>query len=356
MVQGLKRRRLRGRPAALAALALLIAAGHGWVAERVSRHMAEVAAGGEPLPERLQAVYLRTMPRVDPVAVAPAAPEVLRRPRPVRVPVASETAPSAPEPAASAIAEPVPAAASAADTPVPAPVATSASAPALLPFEWPVATRVTYLLTGFFRGDLAGTAQVEWLRDGSRYQVHLDVTVGLQIAPLMSRRMSSQGTITGEGLKPERYDQETRLPFSAPTRALVRIEPDQVVLASGQRRATLPGLQDTASQFIQLAWQFSTQPKLLKPGAVITVPLAMPRSVAQMQYDVLEPEVLPTHFGDIPVIRLKPRLVPKPGGDLSVEMWLAPQYRYLPMRLRIHQDAETYVDLKITKPPELGGG
>jgi hypothetical protein len=36
-------------------------------------------------------------------------------------------------------------------------------------------------------------------------------------------------------------------------------------------------------------------------------------------------------------------------------MWIAPQFRYLPIRLKIHQDAETFVDLMITKPPELGG-
>lgn len=347
--------RLTGRRAALAALLGAVVAMHGWVVQGVAGRMDEIASGGEPVPERMKATYVRTMPRLDPVPAAAGAPNPARSPR--RVAVAAVNVPdpvaSAPAIAASAVPDPVAAAASSPEPPVAA--ASAASSPDdRRPFEWPVATRVTYLLSGNYRGELAGTAQVEWLREGSRYQVHLDVVVGLQIAPFMSRRMSSQGQITGDGLKPERYDQETKLPFSQPSRALVRLEPDHVLLANGQRRDRLPGVQDTASQFIQLAWQFSTKPALLKPGAVITVPLAMPRSVAQMQYDVSEPEVLHTLFGEIPVIRLKPRLVPRPGGDLSVEMFLAPQYRYLPMRLVIHQDAETYVDLKITKAPELG--
>ena len=32
---------------------------------------------------------------------------------------------------------------------------------------------------------------------------------------------------------------------------------------------------------------------------------------------------------------------------------MAPQLRYLPVRLRFAQDAQTYVDLLISKPPEI---
>ena len=280
----------------------------------------------------------------------------------VTSPASAASAPKSNEVAASAAVDGVLAdtqaaasASGASSTPQAAIAASAASAPTLPAFEWPLATRVTYLLTGYFRGDLAGTAQVEWVREGPRYQVHLDVTVGLHIAPFMSRRMSSEGLITEAGLRPERYDQETRLPFSTPTRAVVRLQDEHVELANGQRRERWADVQDTASQFVHLAWRFSTQPSLLRPGAVITVPLAMPRSMQRMQYDVSEPEMLWTEFGEVPVIRLKPRHVPRPGGDLSVEMWLAPGYRYLPIRLKIHQDPETWVDLRITKPPELGG-
>jgi hypothetical protein len=32
-------------------------------------------------------------------------------------------------------------------------------------------------------------------------------------------------------------------------------------------------------------------------------------------------------------------------------MWLAPTLQYLPVRIRIEQDAETYVDLRIETAP-----
>ncbi|ARN22660.1 DUF3108 domain-containing protein [Piscinibacter gummiphilus] len=345
--------RLR-RGAALGALVGAVALVHGCIVREVGQQLSGLDARSD-MPERMKAVYVRSMERVDPVPVAKAAPA----PRRKRVPAPAVPEPEAPEPAASApvpVPEPEPVlepVAEAASVPVVVPVDVAASAP---PFEWPLATRVTFDLTGNYRGPIHGDAQVEWVRQDDAYQVHLDVSVGPSLAPFMSRRMTSQGRITPDGLRPERYDQETKLPFSNPTRAIVLLEDQQIQLANGQRRERWPGVQDTASQFVQLAFQFTTQPALLTPGAVITVPLAMPRSVTPMLYDVSEPETLWTSFGEIPVYRLKPRLVPRAGGDLAVEMWIAPQYRYLPIRLKIHQDAETYVDLMIRKPPELGGG
>ena len=50
------------------------------------------------------------------------------------------------------------------------------------------------------------------------------------------------------------------------------------MLANGKRSRALPGVQDTASQFVQLTWLFTTQPELLRVGRAIEVPLALPRA------------------------------------------------------------------------------
>ena len=34
-------------------------------------------------------------------------------------------------------------------------------------------------------------------------------------------------------------------------------------------------------------------------------------------------------------------------------MWFASQLRYFPARLRFEQDADNYIDLMISKPPDL---
>ena len=57
---------------------------------------------------------------------------------------------------------------------VPAPVASAVAAA----FDWPPSTRLTYLMNGNYRGEVQGSATVEWIRVGLRYQVHLEAIVG----------------------------------------------------------------------------------------------------------------------------------------------------------------------------------
>ena len=42
-------------------------------------------------------------------------------------------------------------------------------------------------------------------------------------------------------------------------------------------------------------------------------------------------------------------------GEWLVEMWFAPELRFLPVRIRIEQEAGASVDLMIAKKPELAG-
>jgi Protein of unknown function (DUF3108) len=326
----------------------------------------EPAASGAPPKPR----PTKTVERNPPPAPAEPAAAAVAEPAPEHPRADPPAFEPAPEPAvAAAPAEPVPAAASAAasaaapiDPAFAAPTVLAqagppASAPAgdgaLPPFDWPVSTRMSYRLSGNVRGEVHGDAQVEWIRVDRRYQVHLDVTVGLSVAPLMTRRMSSDGDITAEGLSPRRYDQDTKVGFGARQRVTVLFEPGAVVLAGGQRRERWPGMQDTASQFIQLIYLFGTRPELLRAGHTLEVPLALPRNTSRWAYDVIGEETVHTPIGAIETFHLKPRRAVVKGGDLSAEIWFAPAYRYLPVRIRIQQDAETFIDLVVARPPEL---
>ena len=261
--------------------------------------------------------------------------------------------PEAPAASVPDVAAPV-AAAAEAQAPA-ASAATDAAADSATAFEWPASTRLTYKLSGNYRGEVQGDAQVEWVRAGNRYQVHLDVTVGAAIAPLITRRMSSDGELTEHGLSPLRYDEDTKVMFRDRRRLTMLFEPDAVVLANGQRRARQTGTQDTASQFVQLSWLFGLHPEMLRVGHSVELPLALPRNVDRWVYDVIAEEPLATPFGELSVFHLKPRRSSRPGGDLSAEIWFAPQLRYLPARIRIQQDADTYIDLLIARRPELAG-
>ncbi|HSM21179.1 MAG TPA: DUF3108 domain-containing protein, partial [Rubrivivax sp.] len=244
----------------------------------------------------------------------------------------------------------------AADAPLPAPLAAAsapevAQAPAQAAFDWPPSTRLSYRLTGNYRGPVEGQAQVEWLRAGTRYQVHMEVSIGPFFAPLMSRRVSSEGEITPEGLRPSRYDEETRIVTRDPRRLVIFLDADRVRLPGGAELPRPAGVQDSASQFVQLTWLFTMQPELLQPGTNITLPLALPRRVQDWVYEVQQPERLYTPAGAVTALHVKPRREAMRPGDLAAEMWVAPSLQNLPVRIVIRQDEETYVDLLIERLP-----
>jgi len=227
---------------------------------------------------------------------------------------------------------------------------TASVAPA---FEWPGSTRLRYSLTGNYRGPVTGDAQVEWVHAGSRYQVHLDFTIGLSVAPLVQRRMTSDGQITADGLVPQRYDEETRALFGERRRRSLAFAPGAVTMPDGSRRESFAGVQDSASQFVQLSYLFTIHPEALRTGSVIRMPLALPRSVDQWVFDVLGSEVLQTPFGALEAFHVRPRRLAQSRGELYAEIWFAPNLRYLPVRIRIQQDESTFVDLMLAHRPEL---
>ena len=360
------------RRAGLAGVVVFVLAVHGWLAKDMADRIADISKN-TAMVERIDVAYVRDMVLSAPVLAAPAAPPAAAEvPRVARSkPQKPAKAASAPDEPAVAPTEPVVAAApvvpepappvAVPESPAPEPVLAAASTPsdaasAPAAFAWPLSTRVTYLLTGNYRGDVNGSAQVEWIRAGSRYQVHLDLVVGPSAAPLITRRMSSDGEITAEGLSPRRYEQDTKVVLRERRRQTVNFEPGSVVLANGDRRDSVPGVQDTASQFVQLMYVFSTRPELLRIGNTVEIPLALPHKVDVWTYDVFAEEVLDAPFGPLPTIHLKPRRALEPKvGELSAEIWFAPQLRYFPVRILIRQDNDNFVDLMISKRPEMAG-
>jgi hypothetical protein len=359
------------RRIALAPLALAVLAVHGWLTNELADRMATLDPA-KAMPPRIEVAYVRELELAPPPVVAPAPPPAPpKSPRRPRAPKPAASAPqvaqAAPEPEPTPP-RPPPEPAPPEPAPMPAPIlseppaavaeaapAASAAALGALPFEWPASTRLSYKLSGNVRGEVHGDAQVEWVRQGNRYQVHLDLTVGIPVAPMITRRMSSDGDLTELGLAPRRYDEDTKVMFGNRRRLTMFFETDAVLMPNGERRPRFAGTQDTASQFVQLSWIFTTRPELLRSGNTVDFALALPRSVDRWVYDVLEEEPVATSFGAVNAFHLKPRRVSRPGGELIAEIWFAPQLRYLPARIRIEQDRETFIDLVLSRRPELAG-
>lgn len=216
--------------------------------------------------------------------------------------------------------------------------ASAASAAAALD-RWPVDTRLNYALTGQYRGPLYGDARVQWQREGDRYQVRLEARIdvfGTQV-------LTSQGRVTPEGLEPHAYE-ETR----PGKRRFARIGEHVVELENGKTVPKPPGVQDTASQFVELTERFATGREPLVVGHAVTLWLARPSGVDEWVYDIVGRDLLSTpKFGPLETYHLKPRPITSPRGNINVEMWFAPSLEYLPVRIRLTMGADIWLDLMI---------
>ena len=302
-----------------------------------AKPLVAASAPGAAAPAAPEPPRARPEPEPPPVPVPAPAPELAQRSQAAaEVPASVVVAASDPLPPITA--QPAPAAAA-----LPAPAASVATVAA---FDWPPSTRMSYKLLGHYRGPVEGTAQVDWLRQGSRYQVHLGTAIG----PVLSRHITSEGELTAQGLSPRRFDGEQKVLLRSPRRWSQRFGPELVTLTDGKEVPTLPGVQDEASQFVQLTWLFTTQPQRLKVGNAVELPLAISKRLDRWTYDIVGEEPLQFPFGEVATFHLKPRREAG-GGDLTPEIWVAPTLQYLPVRIRLTDGSGNWVDLTLEKPP-----
>jgi len=361
---------------AIAVLAVGVLAAHLWVTHEVSMRMQELAPP-ELTIKRMEATYVTEVKLSAPPVTAAALPRPAeqtagaaparkkRSPKPVKAASAPDESASqakvmAPLDAASQVADassaavpPLPAwkeSAPKGPQPDPAYAANAASAPAGPTFVWPKATKVNYKLEGYFRGPFEGTASVEWVREGSRYQVRLDSSL-----PFANISMISEGVIEPNGLSPKRYESLFKMALKAPKAAAVSFDDQEVVLGNGDRVPRPPEVQDPVSTLIHLAYQFISQPQLLKPGNTVVLPLAYTKKIEPLAFDVINEEVLHTDLGDIPALHVKPRRMLQDKNDLVGETWFAPSLQYLPIRILTHM-GEITLDMKMIGAPQQTPG
>jgi len=206
--------------------------------------------------------------------------------------------------------------------------------------SWPVDTRLNYRLGGLFRsGELHGSARVQWQRQGDRYETRVDIDVTL-LARLV---LTSQGEVAAQGLLPRAYEELRR---SGPRG--VRLGDDTITLTDGRGVPRPEGVQDTASQFVELSHRFATGLEALEVGRSVSFWMARPGGVDLWTYDIVDRETLQTpQLGAVDAFHLKPRQIANPRGNITAEMWFAPTLQYLPVRIRVTMSEDTYVDLMV---------
>ncbi len=223
-----------------------------------------------------------------------------------------------------------------APTPPPEPIVIADAAPSTFMPEraaiksLPRRGRITYALyMGTQKFEVARTVQ-SWETSADNYKLEsVSGTSGLvSLFRDEQRVFRSTGRMTENGLRPENFvSRRTRSSQTDESAARFDWEKNSLTLGSGaaQRSAALPaGSQDILSFMYQLS---------LAPPPPGRVQIAITNGSRFENYalDVLAEETLETPMGNIRTLPVKQ--VRREGAE-SMEIWLAADYRYLPVRIR----------------------
>lgn len=299
------------------------------------------------------ALVTRTLPAPEaaaPPLPAPKPPAPARRPS-VPAPALTPAAPVEPVPGAATEADPnlgvaatpaepmtpaVPDTQSSPEVP-PSQTAPAPAEPAVPAVRVPAALRLTYRLQGEVRGfPYSAGAELLWSHDGERYEAQLEISALF----LGSRRQTSRGQITPQGLAPKRFSDKVRSEVAA------HFEYDKgvVIFSANTPQASLqPGAQDQLSIFMQLASLIAADPAKFGPGRAIEMQAVGPRESDQWRFVVDGPQTLDLPGGMQAALQLT-RAARQPY-EVTVGLWLAPALGYLPVRIRLTQDNGDFVDM-----------
>lgn len=177
-----------------------------------------------------------------------------------------------------------------------------------------------------------------WLQDGSQYNARL----ALRVLFRTIRSRTSVGRVGPGGLEPERFSDTRR---SEVATHFVR-ESGQIVFSSTTTPAPLqPGAQDELSVILQLSALLAGDPARHGPGSSFSVQTAGTRDAEVWSFSVDGDEAQATPAGEFQARKLT-RLPRKPF-DRKIELWLAPELGWLPVRIRQTEPNGDWADLQL---------
>jgi hypothetical protein len=317
-----------------------------------------------PVPEiKILDAVLLTPPPPPKVEPAPPPPPVVRAPRPRPKPAAPPLPPPEPVaqvPAEVAVAPPpdiappapseTPPAEAAVDPAREAAAETPAEARVEAPFDWaaalaeaggpnmPAAARYVYRTRMSRLSIVSATTTTTWQRpDAASYEAVLETeAIGRTVL-----RLSSSGALGPRGLEPQRYGQRS---MSRPERVTtIDRSARRVQFAKGE--VGFDGaLQDRLSFQFQLMAIAQRMPERIVAGAKVAFPVAGPDSVEEYQF-VVAPDREPFALGERTLQTLHLQRQRERNGRIArIDVWMAPELQWAPVRLRFTEADGTVWD------------
>lgn len=183
--------------------------------------------------------------------------------------------------------------------------------------------------------------ELVWLQDGSRY----DGRLTLKAVFFTLLNWHSTGRIGPSGLEPERYSESRKSELAS---HFVR-EQGQIVFSNNAPPVPLlAGAQDRMSVMMQLGGLLAASPGRYPAGTRISVQTVGPRDADVWVFVVGDEEKVSLPAGEYVTRKLTRN--PRREFDRKLELWLAPAYGYLPVRIRQTEPNGDFADAQLRKP------
>jgi len=183
--------------------------------------------------------------------------------------------------------------------------------------------------------------ELVWLQDGSRY----DGRLTLKAVFFTLLNWHSTGKIGPSGLEPERYSESRKAEVAS------HFARDQgQIIFSNQAPSVplLPGAQDRMSVMMQLGGLLAASPERYPAGTRISVQTVGVRDGDVWVFVVGDEEKLQLPAGEYTARKLT--RTPRKEFDRKLELWLAPKYGYLPVRIKQTEANGDFADAQLRKP------
>ena len=184
---------------------------------------------------------------------------------------------------------------------------------------------------------VSATTTTTWSRSDGGYEARLEAeAIGRTIL-----RLESRGTLGARGLEPQRYGQKS---LNRPERVAEVDRAANKVRFAARELPFAGALQDRLSFQFQLMAIAQRMPERITPGARIAFPVVGPDEVEEYLF-VVEPEREPYTFAErtVDTVRLL-RLRERSGRVARIEVWMAPELQWAPVRLRFTEADGTVWD------------
>jgi hypothetical protein len=178
-----------------------------------------------------------------------------------------------------------------------------------------------------------GVANFKWTRMGTRYEIESSTeATGFLVSAFAGLiYQQSVGEITDDGLRPLSFS--IRRGEGVTETAEFQRDTNSLQFKGRRESRVVPlprDMQDMQSFLFQLAFD---APRLAETGGNVDVLVTNARKVYRYQFKKMGSETLDTRMGKIDTIRL---LSDAPNPEDAYEVWLAPQYFYLPVKIKLY--------------------